>query len=79
MKAYFCKECKKVFTGARSCDCQTGENMKEIKLGTPVNVIGTKLKGKVYRIKEDRLELLITSSKNKYLKEFTTEEVRKIL
>ncbi|PHV70827.1 hypothetical protein CS063_08660 [Sporanaerobium hydrogeniformans] len=78
-RVYFCKECKRVFMKEDKCGCEIENGVKEIKLGTPVNIIGTKLKGKVRRIKGDKLELLITSSPNRYLKEFRMDEVRKIL
>lgn len=78
-KVYFCSTCKRIFSKENSCECQQGSCIKELKIGTPINVIGTKLKGKVYKIKNDMLEVVIISSKNRYLKEYRLEEVRKIL
>lgn len=78
-KLYFCNQCRKVFSKENSCVCQQEGCIKEMKIGTPVNIIGTKLKGKVYKIKNDLLEVLIISNKNKYIKEYKVEEVRKIL
>ena len=77
-KVYFCNVCRKVFYEDSFCTCGV-KDMKELKLGTPVNVMGTKLKGKVYRIKNDHLELVITSSKERYIKPYKLEEVRKII
>lgn len=78
-KVYFCNECKKVFTQGNGCNCQKEGCIKEIKLGTPVNIIGTKLKGKIYKIKGDVLDVVITSNKNRYIKQYKVEEVRKVL
>lgn len=78
-KVYFCSTCKKIFTRGNSCTCQEENDIKEIKVGTPVNIIGTKLKGKVYRIKNETLEVLITSTKNRTIKTYPLQEVRKVL
>lgn len=78
-KAYFCTACKRVFSKDNGCTCEGEGCIKEMKLGTPVNVIGTKLKGKIYKIKNDGVEVLITSSPNKHIKEYKLEEVRKVL
>ncbi|WP_053984432.1 hypothetical protein [Niameybacter massiliensis] len=77
-KVYFCNVCRKVFHEENACTCEAND-IKQVKLGTPVNVIGTKLKGKVYRIKNDVLELVITSSKDRYIKPCKLEDVRKII
>ena len=78
-KAYFCSTCKKIFNEGNPCNCQEEGCVKELKLGTPVNVTGTKLKGKVYRIKKDEVEVLITSSKNRSIKAYRLEQIRKVL
>ncbi|MEF9959221.1 MAG: hypothetical protein RR448_04620 [Niameybacter sp.] len=78
-KVYFCSECRRIFSEENTCDCEKTNGLQEVKLGTPVNVIGTKLKGKVYKIKSDLLEVVITSNKNRYIKQCKLEEVRKII
>lgn len=78
-KAYFCSTCKKIFNEGNPCSCQEEGCVKELKLGTPINVTGTKLKGKVYRIKKDEVEVLITSSKNRSIKAYRLEQIRKVL
>lgn len=78
-KAYFCTACKKLFGHEDGCTCEGQGCIKEVKLGTPVNVVGTKLKGKVYRINDDKLQVVITSNKNRDIREYSLEEVRKIL
>ena len=78
-KVYFCSSCKKIFSEGNGCTCPQENGVKEIRVGTPVNIIGTKLKGKVYRIKNEVLEVLITSTKNRMIKTYPLAEVRKIL
>lgn len=78
-KAYFCNLCRKVFNEENSCGCEGENHIKEMKPGTPINVIGTKLKGKVYKIKDDLLEVIITSNKERSMKQYKLEKVRKVL
>lgn len=78
-KVYFCSVCRKVFYEENACACEGENNIKEMKIGTPINVIGTKLKGKVYKIKDNLLEVIITSNKERSMKEYKFEEVRKVL
>lgn len=78
-KAYFCNVCREIFMEGNRCHCALEGSMKELMRGAPVNVIGTKLKGKVYRIKNDRIEVLLTSSKNRSIKTYSVDQIRKIL
>lgn len=78
-KIYFCNHCRKIFIGDKDCACE-GENcIHEVKKGTPVNIIGTKTKGKVIRIKEGAVELLIKNRGNKILRVCKVDEIRKIV
>ncbi|MGL4737892.1 MAG: hypothetical protein ACRCW2_10600 [Cellulosilyticaceae bacterium] len=75
---YFCEACKQIFKSSDACRCD-GKIIKPVKLGTPVNIVGTKLKGKIYRMKEDALDVLITSTKNKGIQTYPIDQVRKVL
>ncbi|MGL6174740.1 MAG: hypothetical protein ACRC1P_09085, partial [Cellulosilyticaceae bacterium] len=74
-----CSVCKKIFNQTNPCECQQEEAIKALKVGTPINIVGTKLKGKIYKIKNDTLEVLIIHEKNRYLKEYSLSQVRKVL
>ncbi|MFD3156662.1 hypothetical protein ACFIJ5_07340 [Haloimpatiens sp. FM7330] len=79
-KLYYCLDCKRVFKDESKCNFCNGENVKELKVGKSVNVIGTKLKGKVLKVNGDNVKLILKDEmNNKYLKEYKTEELKKIL
>lgn len=78
-KIYFCEACRKIFDEYNQCQCNGEKSIKPMKVGTPVNIIGTKLKGKVYRMRDRELDILITSSKNKGIQTYGIDQVRKIL
>lgn len=75
---YFCSKCRKIFKEL-TCPCGGDGEVKPIKLGTPVNVIGTKLKGKVYKMREDEVDVLITSNKISGIKTYCVDQIRKVL
>lgn len=76
---FYCNECKRIFDGDKCAYC-SNDSIKPLNLGAPVNVIGTKLKGKVLKITDDNVRLLIKDElKNKYIKEFKAEELRKLV
>ncbi|TDT50807.1 hypothetical protein [Fonticella tunisiensis] len=79
-KLYYCTRCKRVVKSDLSCDFCKNETLKELVAGAPVNVIGSKLKGKVLKIKDGVVRLLIRDeSNNKFIREYEAEKVRKIL
>lgn len=78
-KIYFCKVCRAVFTEGQECTCQEINGIQEVKKGTPMNIIGTKIKGKVIRIKENAVDLLVRKENNKIIRTCKVGEVRKIL
>lgn len=79
-KLYYCCECKRVITNGEGCNyCKCGE-IKELVTKTPVNVIGTKIKGRVLNVKEGKINLLIRDeANNKLLKEYDPEQLKKVL
>lgn len=79
-KLYYCSECKRVFLNEKTCKYCGGQGKKDLKQGTPVNVIGSKLKGKIVRVKGNSVRLLVRDDENnKYIKEYSSEELRKVL
>ncbi|QXM05414.1 hypothetical protein [Crassaminicella indica] len=78
-KLYYCAECRKIEKDANKCGVCNSEKVKPLKVGAPVNVIGTKQKGKIFKIKEDGVDLLIINqAKEKIIKGYKHEEIQKI-
>lgn len=79
-KLYYCGECKRVVKNGESCDFCGSNYVMELSVGAPVNVIGTKLKGKVLKIKNNTARLLIRDeSNNKFIREYEGDKLRKVL
>lgn len=76
----YCANCSRVFD-AKEDFCPHCENIhfSELKKNAPVNVIGTKVKGRIFKILgEIALLIVITENKEKLLKEYPIKELRKI-
>jgi len=79
-KLYYCLECKRVIKSSEACDYCKSENVNELVVGAPVNVIGQKLKGKVLKIDNDIVRILVRDqSNNKLIKEFEPAKLNKVL
>lgn len=79
-KLYYCNECKRVVKSSENCNYCNGNLIDELVDGTPVNVIGTKLKGKVLKIKDNTVRLLIKDEgNNRLIREYEVEKLRKVL
>ena len=77
---YYCVDCKRVNHNNEKCDYCGSTYLKPVKQGTSVNVIGSKLKGKVLNVKGDYITLILKDEyNNKYLKNFKMEQLKKIL
>jgi hypothetical protein len=79
-KLYYCSQCKRVINDEWKCSYCSGEEVKELAIGAPVNVIGSKLKGNVLKISGDNVSLVIRDeSNNKFVREYSADKIRKIL
>ncbi|MCM8710887.1 hypothetical protein M2651_07595 [Clostridium sp. SYSU_GA19001] len=79
-KLYYCNECKRVIGNSDCCSFCNSSYVSELVVGVPVNVIGTKLKGKVLKIKDGTVRLLIRDeSNNKFIRDYEGEKLRKVL
>lgn len=79
-RLYYCSECKRVITSEGKCDYCNSKDVKELMLKTPVNVIGTKTKGKVLKIKNGKINLIIKDeANNKLVKEYEANQLKKVL
>lgn len=79
-KLYYCGECKRVILSSESCNYCNGGLINELSVGASVNIIGTKLKGKVLKIKDNTARLLIRDEgNNKLIKEYEGDKLRKVI
>lgn len=79
-KIYYCMDCKRIGKNNSACKYCNGDFLKPIVKGTSVNVIGSKQKGKVLKIKEEVVSLILRDDRNnKFIKEFSIENIRKVL
>lgn len=79
-KLYYCVDCKRLVKSSEKCDYCNSSFLKAITNGAPVNVIGTKQKGKVLKVEDSTVKLIvIDEAKNKLIKEYEVEQLRKVL
>jgi hypothetical protein len=79
-KLYYCLDCKSIFTASNECRYCASQSTKTLVKNAPVNILGTKTKGNVLKIKGDMVQLLLVDEKNnRYIKEFQAEKIRKVL
>ncbi|MCX7950651.1 MAG: hypothetical protein N2594_01720 [Clostridiales bacterium] len=77
---FYCLSCKRVGKNAEVCEYCSAENLKELKVDSPVNVIGTKLKGRVLKLSGDKVRLLIRDdANNRFIKEYSYRDIKKVL
>ncbi|CDF57767.1 hypothetical protein [Thermobrachium celere] len=77
---FYCTSCKRIVKDGGVCEFCASQQLKELKLDTPVNVVGTKLKGRVLKVSDDKVRLLIRDdSNNRFIKEYSYKELKKIL
>ncbi|MGL4655215.1 MAG: hypothetical protein ACRCWM_04915 [Sarcina sp.] len=76
----YCSSCSRVFDSkADFCPHCESIYFSELKKNAPVNVIGSKVKGRLFKVTgETALLIVITENKEKLLKEYPIKELRKI-
>ena len=76
----YCLDCKRVFTSVNICEYCNSNNIKELKRGKSVNIIGSKDKGSYLKYKEGKVSVIIyADNKQKFIKEYAIDKIRKIL
>ncbi|WP_040210765.1 hypothetical protein [Clostridium polynesiense] len=79
-KLYYCADCKRVFGKEDKCEYCESSNVREMKKDSPVNILGTKQKGRVLKIEEDSARLLlINEAKERYVKDYKASDLKKVL
>ena len=76
----YCLQCRRVFNEGEGCPYCKSTEIKELSKDSPVNVLGSKQKGKVLKMEDGKARLLIRDENNeRYIKEFEADKLRKIL
>lgn len=79
MNLYYCSECSRVFKGDYNCPHCNGEGVT-LKKNSPVNVIGTKVKGRIFNCDDEKVSLIVrTEDNSRVIKEYLVNNLRKIL
>lgn len=77
---FYCYKCKRVIASGTQCDYCGDSEINQLLLGTSVNIMGTKEKGKVFRISEDIVKIIIIdAAKNKIIREYKVNQLKKII
>lgn len=79
-KLYYCAKCRRVVKDENSCSYCGGDDIYELSLGAQVSVLNQKIKGKVLKIKDGNVRVLIKAeTKEKLIKEYPAEELKKVI
>ncbi|MGL5150569.1 MAG: hypothetical protein ACRC7N_08385 [Clostridium sp.] len=79
MNLLYCGDCARVYSEGNNCPYCQGEGYT-LKKSAPVNIIGTKLKGKIINSKNDKVFVVIrTEDNSKVMKEYSPSSLRKIV
>lgn len=76
----YCLKCQRLFSSEDKCDFCGSDSLKSVQKSTSVNVIGTKIKGKVLYCKDDIVSIIISNESNeKMVRKYKVCELKKIL
>ncbi len=79
-KLYYCLDCKRVFPLSHECHYCNSIRTKELRRNAPINVLGSKIKGRVFKINQEDIQILyIDEHKNQLIQKFSFEKIKKIL
>lgn len=79
-KLNYCIDCKRIASFNGECSYCQSQKIKELTRKAPVNVIGTKIKGRVLNVKDQMVEILyIDENKNTFVKPFEAQQLQKVL
>lgn len=76
----YCVDCQRVFTDNSKCKYCNSNNIKELKRGKSINIIGSKNKARFLKYKDGKISaILYTEDNKKIVKDFYMSSIRKIL
>ena len=78
-KLVYCLNCRKISYLQETCPNCNSNTFKALSKNAPVNIIGSKIKGRIYKINEESVDVLIVDQQNqKTIKSFDHTKLRKI-
>lgn len=76
----YCMDCRRIDDHKGTCSYCKSASIKRLKIKTPVNVIGTKIKGNVLNVKDQVVNILCKGEGNsKQIRQYQADQLRKIL
>lgn len=76
----YCLDCQRVFISENLCEYCNSNNIKELKRGKSVNIIGSKDKARYLRYKEGKVSVIVyAENKRKFVKEYDISKIKKVL
>ncbi|ABW18580.1 conserved hypothetical protein [Alkaliphilus oremlandii OhILAs] len=76
----YCKDCRRISYFNEMCTYCQSNDIKAVDKKAPVNIIGTKVKGRVLNAKDGMVDILCASEGNtKSIRQIEAERLRKIL
>ncbi|MGL4989570.1 MAG: hypothetical protein ACRC57_00150 [Sarcina sp.] len=79
---YYCTKCARISNTTDTLSCPYCEDspILQLKKNSPVNVLGSKIKGRLFKeLQNTALLIIVTENKEKLLKEYPINELKKIV
>jgi len=79
-KIAYCIDCKRIFNFSEQCPHCNSSNLKELVKKAPVNVLGTKLKGRFLKAEGEMLNILFYGEgREKTIRKYEASQLQKVL
>ncbi len=76
----YCADCRRIDSFNEGCSFCQSQSIKKLVVNAPVNVIGTKLKGRVMKVRDNMVHILYKDEeKNRVIRPFEPIKLQKIL
>lgn len=79
---YYCTKCARISNTTNTLLCPYCEDsaILPLKKNSPINVLGSKIKGRLFKeLKDSAILIVITENKEKLLKEYPINQLKKII
>lgn len=80
LQLFYCLDCRRISESDEACNYCQSTRIKALVKDAPVNIIGTKQKGRVLHISDQGIKILMVDEhKNRLIKEFSPDKIRKVI
>ena len=77
---FYCTKCKRVIGNGTLCEYCGHNEINLLMPGTSINIIGTKEKGKVLKVSDEVVKVIvIDAAKSKIIREYKPSQLKKII